>query len=288
MLALAQPDPAPQAEQSPLCPPAQGGGIGRARRIFAVRRCLLSRIAGGDVLTGLLAATQAEMRRGRQPIGQDGEGLPARLADSAPHPDAIVLVVVGLPEPPAVADDRVVAAERAQPRQQMQRHSPRLDVVFGLWQCDKKNHGWREGPPLTVAAKFRSAGRAFTLPVKSVSNEKRILLSAARREPSLRTLAGYKRQLAHVRQGAGDGIIAPGKRRSRLRSRSAERTHSYRGRKADLPGLGPNRRRLRPMSGYRVIRPELPRTDFWPISSRARAAIASPYREVVAMASVNT
>ena len=28
--------------------------------------------------------------------------------------------------------------------------SPRVDVVFRLWQCDKKNHGWREGPPLTV------------------------------------------------------------------------------------------------------------------------------------------
>jgi hypothetical protein len=22
--------------------------------------------------------------------------------------------------------------------------------VFGLGQCDKENHGWREGPPLTV------------------------------------------------------------------------------------------------------------------------------------------
>jgi hypothetical protein len=21
---------------------------------------------------------------------------------------------------------------------------------LGLWQCDKENHGWREGPPLTV------------------------------------------------------------------------------------------------------------------------------------------
>jgi hypothetical protein len=28
--------------------------------------------------------------------------------------------------------------------------SPRVDVVIGLWQCDKKNHGWREGPPVTV------------------------------------------------------------------------------------------------------------------------------------------
>jgi hypothetical protein len=42
--------------------------------------------------------------------------------------------------------------------------SPRLDVVFCFWQCDKKNHGWREGPPVTVLCQsFRSAGRAFTL-----------------------------------------------------------------------------------------------------------------------------
>jgi len=27
---------------------------------------------------------------------------------------------------------------------------PPVDVVFHLWQCDKENHGWREGPPLTV------------------------------------------------------------------------------------------------------------------------------------------
>jgi hypothetical protein len=31
--------------------------------------------------------------------------------------------------------------------------SPRLDVVFRLWQCDKENHGRREGPPLTVLCK---------------------------------------------------------------------------------------------------------------------------------------
>ncbi len=36
----------------------------------------------------------------------------------------IVSVVVGLAESPAVANDRVVLAERAQPRQQIQRHYP--------------------------------------------------------------------------------------------------------------------------------------------------------------------
>ena len=93
------------------------------------------------------------------------------MTDSASHPDAFVPVIVGLAEPPSMADDRVVPANRTSPRQEVQAGSPRVDVVFRLWQCDKENHGWREGPPLTVPAKFRSAGRAFTLRLKSVSNE---------------------------------------------------------------------------------------------------------------------
>ena len=70
--------------------------------------------------------------------------------------------------------------------------SPRVDVVFRLWQCDKENHGWCEGLPLTVAAKFRSEDPAFTLSVKTVSNEKRILRSIAERHHRTqnRTLAG--------------------------------------------------------------------------------------------------
>ena len=102
-------------------------------------------------LTGLLPAAQAEMPRRRQPIGQDREGLPARLTDSAPHPDAFVLVIVGLAEPPSVADDRVVAGKPDIAAAGGPAGSPRIDVVFRLWQCDKENHGWREGPPLTVA-----------------------------------------------------------------------------------------------------------------------------------------
>jgi hypothetical protein len=31
--------------------------------------------------------------------------------------------------------------------------SPRVGLVFRFWQCDKKNHGWREGPPETGLAK---------------------------------------------------------------------------------------------------------------------------------------
>ena len=51
--------------------------------------------------------------------------------------------------------------------------SPRLDVVFCFWQCDKENHGWREGPPVTVLCQsFRSAGRAFTLRLNQIRTKK--------------------------------------------------------------------------------------------------------------------
>lgn len=98
-----------------------------------MRRCLLSSVAGDDALAGLLPARHAEMSRRREPIRQDSEGLAARPADPSSYPDAIVSVVVGLTEPPAVADDRLVLTKGAQPRQEMQRHYPGsiLSLVSG-------------------------------------------------------------------------------------------------------------------------------------------------------------
>jgi hypothetical protein len=98
-----------------------------------VRRGLFSSVAGHDSLAGPLPARHAEMCRRRQPVRQDGEGLPARPANPPPNPDALVSVVVSLAEPPAVASDGVVLAERAQPWQEMQRHYPgsMLSLVSG-------------------------------------------------------------------------------------------------------------------------------------------------------------
>ena len=93
---------------------------------------------GGDALTGLLSATQAVVRRRRQPIGQDREGLPARLTDSAPHPDAFVPVIVGLAESPSVADDRVVSANRTSPRQEVQRDHPGSMLSFASGSAIKR------------------------------------------------------------------------------------------------------------------------------------------------------
>jgi hypothetical protein len=94
---------------------------------------LLGRITGGHVLTSLLPAMQGEGGRRRQPIWQNRESLPARLTDSAPYPDAFVLVVVGVAEPPSVADDRVITADGTSTRQEVQRGHPGwvLSSAFG-------------------------------------------------------------------------------------------------------------------------------------------------------------
>ena len=102
-------------------------------------RCgLLSSITGGDPLAGLLPAVQAVVPGWRQPIGQDREGLPARLTDSAPHPDAFVLVIVALTESPSVADDRVVAANGTSPRQEVQRDHPGSMLSFASGSAIKR------------------------------------------------------------------------------------------------------------------------------------------------------
>ncbi len=113
-----------------MCPSAQRGWIGRARRIFAVRRRLLNGITCGDALTGLLPAMQAERRRRSEPIGQDSESLVARMTDSASHPDVFVAFIVGLAEPLSMADDRVVVANRTSPRQEVQRDHPGSMLSF--------------------------------------------------------------------------------------------------------------------------------------------------------------
>jgi len=61
-----------------------------------------------------------------------------------------VPVIVGLAEAPSMADDRLALANGTLPRQKVQGNHPGVDVVFRLWQCDKENHGWCEGPPVTV------------------------------------------------------------------------------------------------------------------------------------------
>ena len=77
---------------------------------------------------------------------------------------------------------------------------PRLDVVFRLWQCDKQNHGWREGPPLTVPCQDSICWPGLHPPGKISSERKKNTPLAAplAARSSIRTLAGLKRQTVKV------------------------------------------------------------------------------------------
>jgi hypothetical protein len=85
---------------------------------------LFNGITCGDAFAGLLSAMQAERRRRRERIGQDGESLQAGRTDSAPHPNAFVPLIVCMTEPPSMADDRVILANRTLPWQEIQRDHP--------------------------------------------------------------------------------------------------------------------------------------------------------------------
>ncbi len=121
-----------------MCPSAQRGWVGRARRIFAVRRCLLHGSTSGDALTGLLPALQAKRRRRSEPIGQYGEGLVAGMTDSTSHPNVFVMFVVGLAETSSVADDRIIAADRTAPRKEIQRDYPGSMLSFASGSAIKR------------------------------------------------------------------------------------------------------------------------------------------------------
>ena len=110
-------------------------------------RCgLLGRVTGGDPLTGLLSAVQSCS-------APDGASQSGKIVKVFLHGRQIprrtqmrfVLVIVALAESPSVADDRVASGRLDIAAAGGPTGSPRVDVVFRLWQCDKKNHGWREG-----------------------------------------------------------------------------------------------------------------------------------------------
>jgi hypothetical protein len=60
------------------------------------------------------------------------------MTDSAPCPNAFVPVVVGLAEALAVADDRVVPANRALPRQEVQWDHPGSLLSFASGSAIKR------------------------------------------------------------------------------------------------------------------------------------------------------
>jgi hypothetical protein len=113
-----------------VCPAAQGGWIGSTRWILAVRCGLVGRVAGGEALTGQLAATQCERCGGYQPPRQNSKGLSARATNSTAHPNLSMPVVVGETKSPSVTHNGVIPAQRAAPWQEVQRDYPGSMLSF--------------------------------------------------------------------------------------------------------------------------------------------------------------
>ena len=113
------------------------------------------------------------------------------MTDSTPYPNAFVAVVVGLTEPPSMADDRVVVAYRTLPRQEVQGDHPGSMLSFSSGSAIKRITAWREGPPLTVLCKSSDL-LAGPSPSGKASNEKRIQLCSAGREPLTPNIGRFK------------------------------------------------------------------------------------------------
>ena len=96
-------------------------------------------VTGGDVARRP-AAGNARLK-GAEGASQSGKIVKVfrhGSTDSASHPNAFVAVIVGLAEPPSMADDRVVAANRTSPRQEIQRDHPGSMLSFASGSAIKR------------------------------------------------------------------------------------------------------------------------------------------------------
>ena len=106
-------------------PAAERGGIGHALGIFDHRRRCFQRTAFQEATPQRLAASDQTVVGVREREGrQEGEGLVARFATAAPHPNPIVILVMSLLGAAAVANDRMAQTKRA-----LSRDTPRLGPI---------------------------------------------------------------------------------------------------------------------------------------------------------------
>jgi hypothetical protein len=130
---------------------------------LAIRCSLLYRVTGGDPFAGLLSATQAIVPKRNQPVRQNREGLLASSAAPTPNPQACVQIVMRLPEPLAMPDDRGGPTNRTPSRQPVKWNYPgsllssaSVNAITRIRPGVKVYHG-------ASLAKFRPVGWAFTL-----------------------------------------------------------------------------------------------------------------------------
>ena len=100
-----------------VSPAAKRGSIGHAVGVFECRRRLLP----GTMLHKappqcLTARQQTVMGVRERKQREEGEGLPATTAATAPNPDPVVVCIVRLLAATSVADDQVASTNRAWPQ----------------------------------------------------------------------------------------------------------------------------------------------------------------------------
>ena len=98
-------------------PAAERGRIGHAVGIFERRRGLLPGTMFHQAPPQCLTARQQTVMGVRErKQREEGEGLPATTAATAPNPDPVVVCIVRLLEATSVADDQVASTNRASPQ----------------------------------------------------------------------------------------------------------------------------------------------------------------------------
>ncbi len=123
-------------------PAAKRGSIGHAVRVFERRRGLLPGTMLHQAPPQCLTARQQTVMGVRErKQREEGEGLPATTAATAPNPDPIVVCIVRLLAATSVADDQVASTNRTSPQDDF--GAVRRPIGFQLvWRdakCDKQN-----------------------------------------------------------------------------------------------------------------------------------------------------
>jgi hypothetical protein len=116
----------------------------------------------------------------RRPHGKNGEGLFARRAPAAAHPDPVVLVVVSLPAASSVPNESVAVAERTMARQ--------------LWQTDL------DYPGSALSSTTGNAIKRITAGVKACRWSYRQVRAGDRPSPSCTNQCRTKRETVHLGQ----------------------------------------------------------------------------------------
>jgi hypothetical protein len=107
-----------------------------------------------------------------------------------------MLVIVGLPKAPSMADDRVVPADRTPPREEFQWDHPGSMSSFVAGSAIKRiiTAGVKARRDRSLL-KFRSAGRAFTLRQSQFQTRKEYCFPFEARELRAQNIGRYKRTL---------------------------------------------------------------------------------------------